>query len=256
MKQLKHALLAAALAASSGLAAASAVNSTSYAGINGSTATFNALGAGGDLLSGIVSSGGVQFGERFAGQALSVTNVPTSPTTQAFFDNLAFGTPASGLTLLAGADGANLGIYDYGDAKGNALVGIGPANPSNPDEDPWGNGAISARFATGQSALGFFLRDGDGGDAWLSLYRADGSLIQTLTLDLNLPDYEGYFAFAREGGVADIAGFSLWNSDSYYGIAIDDLRFGAVQASVPEPGSLLLLAAGLGAAGWARRRRS
>ncbi|WP_144007146.1 PEP-CTERM sorting domain-containing protein, partial [Pelomonas sp. KK5] len=143
----------------------------------------------------------------------------------------------------------NLGVYDYGDAGGKALAGIGP-KAGGYDEN-WGFGAISARFASGQSSLGFQVRDADGGPAFLSLYRADGSLIQTVTiaaLD------SSFYAFARSGGAADIAGFSLTTRDSYYGIAIDELKFAAAAAPVPEPASALLFAGGL-AALLARRSR-
>ena len=85
------------------------------------------------------------------------------------------------------------------------------------------------------------LVDGDGGNAWLRLYRADGSLIQTVTLS---GVQSGYYAFARSGGEADIAGFSLYNAYSYYGIAIDQLVVGAV-STVPEPHSAWLLLLGL-----------
>ena len=44
---------------------------------------------------------------------------------QDWFDDLSFGTPAAGLTLLAGEAGANLGAYHYGDADGAALFGMG-----------------------------------------------------------------------------------------------------------------------------------
>jgi hypothetical protein len=100
----------------------------------------------GQLIDGLLSSGGVQFGERFAGQELAVAKAPRpGAVAQDWFDDLSFGTPSAGLTLLAGATGANLGAYDYGDADGIALAGMGPQNPDG--SDPFGFGAISARFA-------------------------------------------------------------------------------------------------------------
>jgi hypothetical protein len=229
------------------LAGAAALNRVDYATLNGATVSFNELGADG-LLEGLLSSGGVQFGERFAGQELSVTKAPRpGEIAQDWFDDLSFGLPSPGLLLQAGASGVNLGVYDYGDARAQALAGIGPQNTDG--SDAFGLGAISARFSSGQQAIGFQLRDANGGSALLSLYRADGSLIQALHLG---PVADQSYAFARSGGEADIAGFSLTNVDSYYGVAIDNLVYGSVSA-VPEPRSawtllIGLLSLGLGAA--------
>lgn len=221
------------------LAGAAALNSVDYTRLNGSTVSFNELGPDG-LLDGLLSSGGVQFGEHFAGQELSVTKAPRpGAIAQDWFDDLSFGLPSTGLTLVAGATGANLGLYNYGDARAQALAGIGPQHPDG--SDPFGLGAISARFSSGQQAIGFQLRDGNGGSALLSLYRLDGSLIQTVNLG---PVSDRSYAFARSGGAADIAGFSLTHVDSYYGIAIDNLIYGSVSA-VPEPSSAWMLLAGL-----------
>ncbi|MDM4765796.1 PEP-CTERM sorting domain-containing protein [Pelomonas sp. SE-A7] len=254
MKRILKTLLASALL-SAGLAQAGPVLSTSYAGIAGTTLNFDNVVAGADgLINGLLTSGGVSFGERFAGQVLSMAKAPRpGEVAQDWFDDLSTGAPTAGLSLLAGASGHNLGVYDYGDSRGQALAGVGPSMADG--ADPFGFGALSARFAIGQSSLGFYLRDGDGGAATLNLYRTDGSLIQSLALG---PVADGYYAFARDGGVADIAGFSLYNRDSYYGISIDELRFasGAAAAqSVPEPGTAALLALGLMGALRSRRKR-
>lgn len=229
------------LAATAARADTAAVVSVDYALVAGALASFEDLvlaDPGGTLLEGIVASGGVLFGERFAGQELAVTLAPRpGAVAQDWFDNLHFGSPEAGLVLLAGAEGANLGGYDYRDANGQALAGIGPRNSDG--SDPFGFGAISGRFATGVSALGLQIRETDNGAGWLSLYREDGSLIQTLNLG---PLQDGYFAFARSDGSADIAGFSIYHTDSYYGIAIDNLVAGSV---VPEPASAWLLGAGV-----------
>jgi len=229
------------------------VEEVSYESLIGTRVDFSSLpeaGEFGRLLDGLVSAGGVQFGERFAGQELAVTKAPRpGEVAQDWFDDLSFGAPNASLTLLAGGEGANLGVFDYGDLDGKALAGIGPINGDG--SDPFGLGAISGRFSNGQSALGFQIRDADGGNAVLRLYRADGSLIQALSLG---PVENSFYAFARSGGEADIAGFSLYNADSYYGIAIDNLTYGGVTA-VPEPATVLLLLAGLLTLGGATRRR-
>ncbi|PZP36550.1 MAG: hypothetical protein DI603_00890 [Roseateles depolymerans] len=242
--------LAAGLALGTSGARADAITETAYASLGGSAISFSELVVGapdGVLIEGLLGSGGVLFGERFAGQELAVAKAPRpGAVAQDWFDDLSFGTPSAGLTLLAGATGANLGAYDYGDADGIALAGIGPQNPDG--SDPFGLGAISARFDAPVSALGLQLRESGGGAITLSLYRLDGSLIQAMDLSGRS---DGFYAFTRSDGSADIAGFTLTNRDSYYGIAIDNLLL----SPVPEPASALLAVLGLALLGGLRRRR-
>ena len=234
-----------------GVAQAGATNAVAYASLIGPTITFNELADG--AIDGLLTSGGVQFGERFAGQEFAVAKAPRpGEVAQDWFDDLNNGTPTAGLTLLAGAAGANLGAYNYADVHGAALFGAGPLVG-----DADGFGAISARFASPVSALGFQLRDIDYGVVTLSLYRLDGSLIENVTVS-GVTDFEAppvFVAFARAGGVADIAGFTLTHRDSYYGVSLDNLVLAT--APVPEPASALLLVPGLlTLAAVARRRRA
>ena len=227
-----------------GAAQAGATSEVAYASLHGSAITFSELTDGASI-DGLLSSGGVLFGERFAGQELAVAKAPRpGAVAQDWFDDLSFGAPSAGLTLLAGVAGANLGAYNYGDADGTALFGVGPQIGSAD-----GFGAISARFASPVSALGFQLRDADGGAITLNLYRTDGSLIQAVDLSGR---GDGRYAFALANGAADIAGFTLTNRDGYYGVAIDNL---VLAAAVPEPASALLLLPGLLTLGIAARRR-
>lgn len=253
MKFKIHTLAAALLGLQLALPAqAGGTTAVSYASLGGTPITFASLATGvldEVVVDGLLSLGGVQFGERFAGQELAVAKAPRpGVVAQDWFDDLSFGAPTAGLTLLAGAAGANLGAFHYDDADGTALAGLGPQNSDG--SSPFGFGAISGLFASPVSALGFQLRDSDGGSITLRLYKQDGSLIEAVDLTGN-PD--GRYAWMRVGGTADIAGFTLTNRDTYYGVSIDNLVTAA--APVPEPGSYALLLAGLGAIAGLRRRR-
>lgn len=230
-----------------GSAQAGATSEVAYASLAAAPITFSEL-ADGAVIDGLLLSGGVQFGERFAGQELAVAKAPRpGAIAQDWFDDLSFGAPTAGLTLLAGAAGANLGAYQYGDADGVAIFGIGPQNPDG--SDPSGFGALSARFASPVSALGLQLRDTDGGAITLQLYRTDGSLIEAVDLSGRT---DGRYGFARSGGEADIAGFSLTHRDSYYGVSLDNLVLATTP--VPEPAAALLLLPGLLTLAALRRR--
>ena len=250
MKFAKKTLAAAALGLLAMAAQAGTVDEVSYGLVNGTTVSFTELAVAAydsQLIEGLFTSGGVTFGERFAGQELSIAKAPRpGQIAQDWFDDLSFGAPTAGLNLLAGATGANLGAYNYGDDNGVALAGIGPQNSDG--SDPFGFGALSARFTNPVSALGFQLRDSDLGVITLNLYRTDGSLISSVNLSGRA---DGWYAFARGDGTADIAGFTLTNRDSYYGVAIDNLVVGAV----PEPSMALLLGGGLALLTLARRRQ-
>jgi hypothetical protein len=247
MKFKLSTLAALVLGLTVGVAQAVTTSEVGYSSLTGTTITFSEL-TDGAYYDGLLTSGGVQFGERFAGQELAVTKKLQlgSTTQQDWFDDLSFGGPTAGLTLLAGAAGANLGAYDYGDADGTALFGAGPLASAAA-----GFGALSARFASPVSALGFQLRDAGDGGITLSLYRTDGSLIQAVDLSGRT---DGFYAFSRSGGTADIAGFSLTNRDSYYGVSLDNLVLAT--APVPEPAAALLLLPGLLAVGVIARRRN
>ncbi len=185
-------------------------------------------------------SGNVAFGEHFLGQTMVPSGV---------FDTLT-GAPAAGLTLQTGATNQNLNIFTY--TTSQVLTGLGPLG--FPNSDAIGEGAIALRFGLAQSEFGFELVGGDGGSAVVSFYGIDGSLIDAITLaGLSNQSY----AFARDGGVADIAGITITNSDPA-GIGLDTLRYNTIGGDplpTPEPASLALLAAGLVGLGAARRRR-
>jgi hypothetical protein len=152
----------------------------------------------------LLPSVGVIFGERFQGQTLGFAGD---------FDVIS-GSPSNPLTPQAGSPGQNLNVFDY---STNVLTGLGPLG--FPDFNAIGEGSISMYFTTPQSQFGFSLVGGDGGSATLDFYRADGSLIDTITLSglANLS-----YGFARTGGIQDISGVLIQNNDGA-GIGLDNV---------------------------------
>ena len=192
---------------------------------------------------GILTSGGVSFAERFAGQV----NVPV-----AGFDVLS-GTPSSDLALAVGAVNQNLAVATP--ASSNVLGGLGTA--SHPSFDALGEGSIAILFSEDQSEFGLDIAFTDSGTATLDFFRRDGFLIEQVILNLPLSNNTSY-AFARVGGLKDIAGVSIFNND-LQGFAIDNVRYdvpvgGNGQGQLPEPGSLVLSALALLGLAAVRRR--
>lgn len=178
----------------------------------------------------------VGIGEHFSGQTV---------TPLGNFDQLG-GSPAGGLTLLPGEAGHNLDVFQS--PAGAVLSGVGTLG--FPENDAIGEGAVSFLFATDQSEFGFGLAGGNGGNAYVSFFRQDGSLIESFTLS-NLPLIAA-FGFSRDGGIHDIRGVSIWNDD-ITGFGIRSLRYDV--SSVPEPASWGMMLVGFGAVGLAMRRR-
>lgn len=197
-------------------------------------------GGAGTNYDAVLNFGGVQIGERFAGQVLGFSGNS---------DTLS-GSPDSPLSVVAGAPGQNLAILV--NTGSNRLAGLGFLG--HPNFDAVGEGAVAILFDNDQSEFGFQSVGGNAGGAVFDFFRRDGSLIATLTpanLGVDL------FGFSREGGANDIAGISIYNTDPA-GIAFDNLIFdvpGAGTTPVPAPAALWLMLGGLGALAAAGRRR-
>lgn len=160
---------------------------------------------------------GAWLGERFSGQ-----RVQGAP-----HDRLQ-GAPLA-MSVQAGAPGASLSVAFHRGFQSNALFPLGPLG--FPAIAARGEGALALRFDRDQAALGLRVHSdypdslGTGaprGGVILTLYRRDGSVIAVheMRLDPGITN----IGLRRVGGIPDIAGFTLTNTDPG-GIAIDDILF-------------------------------
>lgn len=227
-------LLFLTLCAVSVIATGAPINQVTYASLTGSfVVDFEDLAPGGGSgtnYNSLIVSQGVTFGERFAGQIL---------TANGNFDVLSASATGS-LTVLAGVPNQNLSLLT--NSGSNVITGLGTLG--FPSFDAIGEGSLALEFSNDQSQFGFQLVGGNAGNAFISFFKRDGSLISTLTV-ANLAD--SFYGFSREGGLTDIAGISIYNDDPA-GIGLDNLKHDIVSTSgVPEPGTLLLLSSGMAA---------
>ncbi len=209
--------------------------------------TIPGFGAPGSNFDDIFSLGGASFAERFVGQLLSFTGDA----------DILSGLPTGPLALQKGTPNQNIAIVDDPvEAGGQLIAGLG--SQGYPALNAIGEGSLAILFDRDQSEFGFQSFGGDLGAATFNFFQRDGSLLDTLT-PTSLGD--DFFGFSREGGIQDIAGISIHNTD-LAGIAFDSFRFDVPgdsmpmipgdpsgdpnpPAPVPEPSTFLLLGTGL-----------
>jgi hypothetical protein len=215
------------------------ISQTGYNDLTGSQqVTFGGVSGGvapGTNYDSLLVIDGVSFGERFLGQTVVTNGV---------FDQLE-GAPTGPLTLLPGSAGQNLSVF--ASPAGPVLSGLGTLG--FPASEAIGEGAFSILFPTLQSEFGLRLTGGNGGNAFISFFGSDGTILGSATLS-NVPLISS-FGFTSAGG-ANIRGVSFWNED-VTGVGLAGIRFN-VATGVPEPGTWLMMLLGFGAIGTAIRR--
>jgi hypothetical protein len=253
---MKRLLIAVALVAAPAAARAAAIDQVDYFSLSaGQLLDFNTAPAAalpGTSYDSIITPNGVGIAERFYGQ--TIMNYAGSDK---LGDNV-----IGPLTLVAGAPGQNVDIFQYGSS--HVISGLGPVG--YPSFDALGEGAISFLFSTDQSQFGFAVFGANQGHATVDFWRADGSLIDSVLID-GVADT--YYGFQRGGGAQDIRGVSIWNDDAA-GIAFNKIKYDVGSNLVPgagpppidrgpggapEPGVWALMLGGFGLAGAALRRR-
>lgn len=216
------------------------ISQTGYDTLTGTQqVTFGGVAGGpapGTNYDGLLVIDGVAFGERFAGQTVTANGV---------FDEIG-GAPTGPLTLLPGEAGHNVVVFTS--PAGPVLGGLGTLG--FPASDANGEGAFSILFPTLQSEFGLRLTGGHGGNAFISFFGSDGTVLGSTTLT-SLPLLSSY-GFTSTN--ADIRGVSFWNAD-VTGVGLAGIRFN-VATGVPEPTTWLMMLIGFGAIGLAIRRRS
>lgn len=106
-------------------------------------------------------------------------------------------------------------------------------------------------FATAVSAFGFSWGAAD--RSWtMQLYDGSNTLIDTLAIAAQTSPYVGFIGGANAG----ISKVQMTSDNGYDYIILDDFRYVASAASVPETSTLAVFALGLAGLAFARRRKA
>ena len=232
-------------------AAQPALTTCGYASISGPLVDFEGLTA--QNYDTVLTSQGVQFGERFMGQTLTID----SSIAPFEFDVLS-GTPSAPLTVQVGLVDQNISVAPI--VMGQGLIGLSPLAALPPPDanivHGVGEGSVAMLFPAPASRVGFRL---GGGHAvpqnmiFLDFFRTDGSSIVSFSLTAS----NAVFGFCRDADIEDIAGVSIYNID-LGGVTFDDVVFQSTAAAplpLLSPLAIALLGTLLGAAVIRRLRR-
>ncbi len=159
---------------------------------------------------GIVTSGGVEFAEKFVGQVLSANGN---------FDVLTCPGSVGALTLGLGLANQNLSVVDFG-GPNNGLLGNGPTG--YPNFSSIGEGSVAVLFSHDVSKIGFDVVGATdaGGNINICFYERDGTLIGTATVAAD----DTCYLWMTQSGQQKIAGISLANDD-FGGVGYDNFCF-------------------------------
>lgn len=192
----------------------------------------------------IFRSGLAQFGERFAGQALTYERqyYYSNPNDHRnTYSDILGNTASTQLTLQPGSSGENVTIVRGADNnKQNAAI-AGNGKAKHPSPHGLGEGSIAVLFDYDQSEFGFDLLGGQLGSATLQFWDRQGTLMDTLELEFNndLGDVKS-LGFKTDDSSYSIAGVSIFNTD-LGGIGFDNFVFDVISATSepdtsPAPG--------------------
>lgn len=203
-------------------AAASVIQKIDYSEIQATEVVDFRLGS---RREGIFQFGSVQFGERFLGQIVTESGVPSRP------NEILSGTPTAPLTLVS--DSYLDSLYRW---SGDSIYLLGSTtNSDGTQRTSVGEGSIAALFDYEVFEFGFRFKGG--GPATVQIFDANGNL---LYLDSDIVVSEELVAFRSS---LPIAGFTLHNEE-LGGLGMDDLAFRRY-VLIEEPPILVLLSVGL-----------
>ena len=208
---------------------------------------FNGLdvsaGGPGTNVDDVLALAGASFSERFVGQAVSMAGA----------NDVLSGLPSNPLTMIAGSTGQNLLLADISIGQGppsTVISGISGLGGGFPDTGAIEKGALSVLFEDDQIAVGFDLIASPNTAVLLQFFRRDGYLIDTASVTGPTTGEVVSLAFARDGGILDVAGLSITTSTAD-GARLDNFLFDPI----PEPSTLTLAALGLLGLGSSTRLR-
>jgi len=188
--------------------------------------------------------------------------------TEINFDSLSASSSLGGgeaLNTQFASSGVTFDTPNYSAHAHNGVLATGATLNSDPNviwvDQDGGSGGSSAvgmniNFSSAQSQVGMWVSSSLGSTVTLSIYSGMAlleSITTTLTSSTAWNGLEGFIAVSNSN-ITRATISSANSSGQNWNFSMDDLKFAG--ASVPEPGTLLLLSAGLAGVGFSRRKKS